>query len=83
VLRKEQLLVAVFFNENGFQQVFVTLHLFRIRSRHRMWMVLVFAIREIAEADAHVVIQRTGNGDGDGNAEDSVADGWDIEVAIA
>lgn len=34
--------------------------------------VMVMMIGEVAEADAHVVIERAGDGDGDRDAEDRV-----------
>ena len=45
-------------------------------------MVLVFAIGEVTETDAHVVIQRARNGDGDGDSEDGVGDGGNVQVAV-
>jgi hypothetical protein len=46
-------------------------------------MGVVSMIVQVSEADAHVVIQWAGDGDGHADAEDGVGDGQRIEVAIA
>ena len=44
---------------------------------------MMMAVGEVAEADAHIVIQRAGNGDGDGDAKDCVGYGRNIKVTVA
>lgn len=39
-------------------------------------------VGQVAEADAHVMVYRSGDGDGDGNTHDGVRHGQWIEVAV-
>ena len=48
-----------------------------------MTVNLVWPVFQIAEADAHVMRDRTGETDRDANAEDRVGDGQRVKVAIA
>ena len=43
---------------------------------------MMMAVGEVAEADAHVVVDGAGNGDGYADAQDGVADGGDVDVAV-
>ena len=45
--------------------------------------VMVGVVFEIAEADAHVVVDVVGDGDGEAHAEDAVGESERVEVAIA
>src|SRR6185437_7385196 len=40
-------------------------------------------VLEVSEADAHVVVNRTRNGDGDHDAENGMGHGNRVEIAIA
>lgn len=46
-------------------------------------MAIVGGVFEVAEADAHVVVDVVGDGDGEAHAEGSVGEGERVEVAIA
>ena len=45
-------------------------------------MAVIWPVCEVAQADAHIVGDRTREGDGDADSEDSVGDSEWVEVAV-